>query len=183
MSGRWGLFESVPGPVTYHPAEGHLDRWWLVRTPRFGLYVQRINVPMDTGPSFHTHPRPRITLVVRGRLRREDRAPLPQWAGPIRRANPTDRVGPPHAHDRGPHHHRPTALPHVDGRPCRAPPARAQLGLRGQRRLHALERTPRRGADRLGVARPRRDHRTGSFTGRGRDPTRPAPAGGHEVPC
>jgi hypothetical protein len=66
MSGRWALFESVPGPVTYHPAEGHLDRWWLVRTPRFGVYVQRINGAMDSGPSFHTHPRPRITLVVRG---------------------------------------------------------------------------------------------------------------------
>jgi hypothetical protein len=66
MSRHWALFESVPAPTSYHPAEGHIDRWWLVRTPRFGICVQRINAPRDSGPSLHTHSRPRITLVVRG---------------------------------------------------------------------------------------------------------------------
>jgi hypothetical protein len=96
MSHSWALFESVAAPDTYHPAEGHIDRWWLVRTPRFGIYVQRINAPMDNGPSLHTHPRPRITLVMRGgfheKLERHYRSGLVRFGERTRRPGSIHRM-------------------------------------------------------------------------------------------
>jgi hypothetical protein len=61
---RWGFMRRLE-LVDSHPDMFQITRFMIVATAWFGLYVDRIDRP-DHRPRLHDHPRPAITLVLRG---------------------------------------------------------------------------------------------------------------------
>lgn len=62
---RWAFMKRFEVPYLDRPTENYLSRIRVVQTPWFGIYLHRFDNP-DSRPTFHDHPWPFVSLILRG---------------------------------------------------------------------------------------------------------------------